>query len=365
VVSLFARQEAVKQRDIAVTQQKMSTSRELAATSQMQLQIDPELSVLLGIEALQRSPTTEAESALRQAVLRSHLLGTLGTHEENVMSALFSPDGKYLLTIGKDARLWNPATGEVIAEIQEEKGFHSASFGSQGRLFVLLSFSGTVRLCDASSGRTIKAVRDGGALAMSAAFASDGVVVAGALGSVGRVWQMNSGKTLCELHGHKGEISSAVLSPNAAWVLTQSKDDTARLWETSTGRNVSTWNSPDDEGWGGTFSPDSTLPVHGAPDYTAVIRNVATGKIISELHGHKGGIKHYEFSRDNKFVVTACFDGAARVWEAATGRLVVELRAVSKLVDYASFSPDGKFVVTRAARCAQRCQNHEKNLFVH
>jgi WD40 repeat protein/TPR repeat protein len=345
LVALFARQEAVKQRDIAVTQQKMSASRELAAISQTQLQIDPELSVLLGIEAVQRSPTTEAESALRQAVLRSHLLRTLGSHEENVMSAFFSPDGKHLLTIGKDARLWNPATGEGISDIPEEGGFHSASFSSQGNLFVLLS-SGTVRLCDASSGRTIKAIRDAKASAMSAAFASDGVVVASAAGSVGRVWQMNSKKTLCELRGHKGEISNAVLSPNAAWVLTQAKDDTARLWETATGRNVSTWNSPDNEGWGGTFSPDSTLLVHGAPDYTAVIRNVTTGKIISELHGHKGGIKHYEFSRDNKFVVTACFDGAARVWEAATGRLVVELRAVSKLVDHASFSPDGKFVVT-------------------
>ena len=346
VVALFARQEAVKQRDIAVTQQKMSASRELAATSEMQLQIDPELSVLLGIEAARRWPTSEAQLALRHAILGSHLLRMLGSQDDGVSGAFFSPDGKFLLTIGKDARLWNPATAQEIAEIQEEKGFRSVVFSPDGKSFVLLSSSGTVRFCDASSGRTIKAIRDGSALSMSAAFASDGVVVASAVGSAGRVWQMNSGKTLCELRGHKGEISSAVLSPNAAWVLTQSKDDTARLWETATGRNVSTWNSPVREGWGGTFSPDGTLLVHGAADYTAVIRNVATGQIVHELHGHNGGIKHYEFSRDNKFVVTACFDGAARVFEVATGRLVVELRAFRGLVDHASFSPDGNFVVT-------------------
>jgi WD40 repeat protein len=148
--------------------------------------------VLLGIEAAQRWPTAEAESALRQAVLGSHLLRVLGSYEENVRSACFSPDGKYLLTTGneKGARLWYPATGEEIAEIQEEKGFHSASFGPDGKSMVLVSFSGTVRLCDTSSGRTIKAVSDPNAPAMSAAFASEGVVVASAAGSVGRVWQM-------------------------------------------------------------------------------------------------------------------------------------------------------------------------------
>ncbi len=356
VVALFARQEAVKQRDIAVTQQKISASRELAATSQTQLQIDPELSVLLGVEAAQRWPTAEAESALRQAVLGSHLFRVLGSHEENVRSVCFSPDGKYLLTTGneKGARLWYPATGEEIAEIQEEKGFRSASFGPAGKSIVLVSFSGTVRLCDTSSGRTIKDVNDPNAPAMSAAFASDGVVVASAAGSVGRVWQMNSRKTLCELRGHQDRISSAVLSPDAAWVFTQGKDNTARLWETETGRNVSTWNSQDNQGWGGVFSPDGTLLVHGAPDYTAVIRNVATGKMISELRGHNGGIKHYEFSRDNKFVVTASFDGAARVWEVATGRLVVEVRGFRGLVAYASFSPDGKFVVTSDSDNAAR-----------
>jgi WD40 repeat protein len=177
---------------------------------------------------------------------------------------------------------------------------------------------------------------------MSAAFVSDEVVVASAAGSAGRVWQMSSGKTLCELLGHKGEISRAVLSPDAAWVVTEGKDNTSRLWETSTGRNITTLNSPG----GRTFSPDGTLLVHGAPDYTAVIRSVATGQIVNELHGHNGGIKHFEFSRDNKFVVTACFDGAARVFEVATGRLVVELRAFRGLVDHASFSPDENFVVT-------------------
>ena len=70
MVALFARQEAVKQRDIAVTQQKISASRELAATSQTQLQIDPELSVLLGIEAARRWPTVEAESAWSVAAAR-------------------------------------------------------------------------------------------------------------------------------------------------------------------------------------------------------------------------------------------------------------------------------------------------------
>lgn len=347
VIALFARKEAVKQRDIAVTQQKMSASRELAATSQTQLQIDPELSVLLGMEAARRWPTAEAESALRQAVLKSHLHRTLGTATENVRGAVFSPGGERLITWGneKGARLWNPATGEQIAELEKESRFRSPAFGLDGKSFLLVSSSGAVRLCEAVSGKTIQESRDPKAPIESAAFAGDGVLVASISGSVVRVSQLKSGSPISELRGHQGKISFAELSPDGATVFTQGKDKTARLWETATGRNISSW-SLEDKGYGGAFSPDGKRLVHGLPDYSAVVRDATTGEVLCELRGHQGGIKHYAFSRDSKLVVTSCFDGAARVFDAASGKLLSEVRGARGLVGYASFSPDGKFIVS-------------------
>ena len=63
-MTILANQNAVR----AEHQSKLATSRELAGASVANLVQDPELSVLLAIEALKTTGTSEAEDALRQAL---------------------------------------------------------------------------------------------------------------------------------------------------------------------------------------------------------------------------------------------------------------------------------------------------------
>src|SRR5262249_60869909 len=62
--------EAANQRDLA-------RSRQIAASADSQLSVDPELGVLLGEQAYSISPTRQAEEALRQATFDSRVRAAL------------------------------------------------------------------------------------------------------------------------------------------------------------------------------------------------------------------------------------------------------------------------------------------------
>ena len=68
---------AVVQRKAAVQQRDVASSRALAAESGNELEADPQLALLLALRAYQSSPTTQAETAVRQATGASTVRGYL------------------------------------------------------------------------------------------------------------------------------------------------------------------------------------------------------------------------------------------------------------------------------------------------
>jgi hypothetical protein len=58
---------------MAIIQQGIARSRELAASSRTELTVDPELSLMLAREAVAQKRTQQAEDALREAVLKSNV----------------------------------------------------------------------------------------------------------------------------------------------------------------------------------------------------------------------------------------------------------------------------------------------------
>jgi len=130
VVTLFAVGAAIfalNQSKIAQQQTRIAFSRELAVAANENLIKNPELSVLLALQAVKetydagKNITDEAEIALRRVVQAPLVRLTLKGHSSNVYGVAFSPDGKYIATASRDgtARLYTFDIEELIKIAQK------------------------------------------------------------------------------------------------------------------------------------------------------------------------------------------------------------------------------------------------------
>ena len=84
----------------AVQANHLANSRELAAAAINNLQVDPERSVLLALQALDEANTLEARNALHQAIPELHILLDHPAHAGGVPDVAYSPDGTLIASMG-------------------------------------------------------------------------------------------------------------------------------------------------------------------------------------------------------------------------------------------------------------------------
>ena len=189
--------------------------------------------------------------------VRERLL--LKGHEDFVVSATFSPDGKRMVTASHDktARVWNAATGAEIAVLKgHESRLNSAAFSPDGRRVVTASDDKTARVWDASTGAEIAVLKGHEGDIKSAAFSPDGTrVVTASADNTARVWDSVTGANISVLKGHGGIVNSAVFSPDGSRVVTGSLDQTARVWDARTGSELIQLKE-NDVVWSAVFSPE-------------------------------------------------------------------------------------------------------------
>lgn len=328
-VAKIQRDEAIRQRKVAIEQKNIAISRELAASAMSLLKVDLELSVLLSMEAVKFSPTTQAENALRQSLQNSHALAVMHGHTGIVTSASFSPNGKYVVTASYDktARIWDATSRKSLKVLRgHTDSVENAVFSPDGQYLVTASHDGTARIWDVATGESLKVLRGHTDIVRGAVFSPDGKsVVTASWDKTARIWEAATGQSMSELRGHTDIVQGAVFSPDGKYVVTASWDNTYRAWEAATGQSVAELRGNIDN-VSSVFSPDGKYVVAGSEDGTALIWDVATGESLKELRGHSRLVSTSVFSPDGKYVVTGSEDGTARIWDVDTGESLKELR---------------------------------------
>ena len=271
-------------------------------------------------------------------------------HEVSVNSAVFSPDGQYILTASADqtARLWEKASGKQIMTYHGHEGpVNSAVFSRDGEHILTASWDNTARLWERSSGKQIMTYRGHEFWVTSAVFSPDGeYILTASHDNTARLWERESGKNIMTYHGHKDDVNSAVFSPDGEHILTASDDQTARLWETASGKNIMTYHGHKDDVNSAVFSPDGKHILTASRDHTARLWDRSSGKEIMIYRGHEEWVRSAVFSRDGEHILTASDDQTARLWETASGKNIMTYHGHKDDVNSAVFSPDGEYILT-------------------
>lgn len=303
----------------AVLQKHTAQSQKLAADATVNLEVDPELSVLLTLDALGVKRTGEAESVLRRALPAMYNQLTLAPGTQ-VRSATYSPDGSLIATAQGDGSVLisDARSGHQVQTIETgAEVAYAANFDPDGERLVTAGEDGMARIWDARSGESAGSF-DAGAPVYWAEFSPDGerVATAGANGDA-QVWDAG-GPLLATMHGHSNSIFRASFDPSGRRMVTASYDGTARIWDARSGRSLLRIEGPQRVVDGAGFSPDGKTVFTVGLDGSARLWSATTGKQLEILRGHNGLVYSGDFSADGGLLVTSGEDGTARIWISRT-----------------------------------------------
>lgn len=404
--------------ETALAERNIARSRELAAVAGAVLDKDPELALLIALEANRVNLTLQSFDVLQKALLNSFLTRTFRGHALGVNSAQFSSDGKRMVTASSDgtARVWDVATGQTLAELRGHgvtltveasspevlDDVNIARFSPDGQRIVTASNDRTARIWDAATGAELAVLRGQTDSVAQAEFSADGtrvvtrdesqsvrvwdassgtqIALIEAKDSVGRqalmtahfspdgkniltagpdrvaqIWDAATGKALVEMRGHEGFVNSARYSPDGTRVVTASQDSTARVWDAVTGQLLATLAGHSGRVLDARFSLDGERIVTVGEDETARLWLAQDGRNIGRFVGHTGPLHTAEFSPDGQWLLTSSEqDGTARVWDVLSGNPIAILRGHTPFVLDAVFAPDGKSVLTAGSERTAR-----------
>jgi WD40 repeat protein len=367
VVAERAQSEAVAQRENAKraqveteAQRQIAVARELSASAVNNLEVDPERSILLGLQAVSISSIggkpvlREAEEALHRAVGASRVQLTLRGHTGGLWFVTFSPDGRRLATSSHDktAKVWDAATGkELLTLIGHTGPVKAVAFSPDGKRLATSSDDGTAKVWDAITSKELVTLRGHTNVVRFVEFSPDGTRLATAsLDQTAKVWDAATGKELLTLIGHTGGVAVSVFSPDGRRLATGSypneAEHTARVWDAVSGKLLLTLTGHTDAIYHVAFSRDGRRLATGSTDGTVKIWDSTSGQLSMTIFSPALRVA---FSPDGKRLATANADGMARLWDAATGRLVQILAGHTGQVWGVPFSPDG----TRLATASQ------------
>jgi WD40 repeat protein len=275
-------------------------------------------------------------------------------HPGPVTAAVFSPDGRTVLTAAKmEARLWEVATGRLQGRPLVHPGWVSrVAFSRGGKFLLTAGGDGTVCRWEGATGRLLgRQVLPHLAL-WPPLFSPDGETVLtcprGGFGGAGegRLWRVDSGRPVGPPLRHQDSLQTAAFSPDGRSCVTGGRDKVAQVWDVATGRSLGPPLPHSGPVTAAAFSPDGKTLVTASSPGSARLWDIATGRPLGAPLTHDGVIYALAFRPDGQAVLAGSYGGTARLWDVATGHLLgPELRHGGK-IEAVAFSPDGRVALT-------------------
>ncbi|HEU4454518.1 MAG TPA: WD40 repeat domain-containing protein, partial [Longimicrobium sp.] len=381
---------ATRQRDLAV-------ARALSAGSYAALPTNPELALLLALEAVRMDADAQSEYALRTAVARNPVRTIHHAVPGRTVAAGFAgADLVVAAESGRPTAVWSVADGRRVADLpasagdqllpdRSENGWaalqtRESAFTvhrpgswkeaavlpgtgpriSRGGTLLAAVAGGELRRWDLPSlrergprvrlpeGYGVRDVSADGALV----FAAENMEV-----SAGIVIDARSGRVLATLP-ERVLRDGAIFTPDGRLVVVAPLDETPfELRDARTGALVrSVEEPPGGIGWTSyvAFTPDGGVLVSGNRGGDLHAWEVATGRLLAHLELHRNQVRRVVFGPDGATMLSVAVDGTACLWDAPALRRDAEsMRCLASFgakgdgVWDVAFSPDpARFLTT-------------------
>jgi WD40 repeat protein len=162
-------------------------------------------------------------------------------HKEHVYHIAYSPDGRLLVSTGKDGsiRFWDPGSG---TEVKKLEGHHIGevnwvSFAPDGKTLASCGDDGDIRVWDWDKSLGVAGFAQKGEV-VAAEFSSDGTLLAsGGNDKRVHIWDLGTQQLLDSLETGSGRIESLAFAPNFGLLAAGSMSGNTTIWRIERTRN--------------------------------------------------------------------------------------------------------------------------------
>ncbi len=276
----------------------------------------------------------------------------LNDFKGDVWSLTFSPDSKTLATGGSEIIIWDVAGKQEVLSFSGNKHVFRVCFSPDGKILASgggrATEPGELKLWDVASGKELCDLQGHSRWIASVEFSPDGKILAsGGLGPAAKLWNVTTHKELpvpgeSQSIRRDGFAHLAFSRDGKLLALVHGSGDDIHLLNRESGKELKKLPYPGFRIDALAFSPDNlTLAAAGSD---TVVYDVTSGKVRSVLQGHIQA-NCLAFHPSGKFLVTGGgLDEAKEVklWDPQTCKEVAT--ATNKLpnVKSVAISPDGK-----------------------
>lgn len=299
-------------------------------------------------------------SACAPTSLKAFLDRPYSEHTAPVNAVTFSPDGTMVASgdgekggLDGTVKLWDASTGKTIKPLKQGGPVTSVAFSPDGKLLASGSDNASLVLWDTQSGD--KKPLDRPEMPISVvAFTPDGkfVVACGAdpRGTVKFFDAQNGKQATGNPINHEKPIRAAAFSPDGKLLATGGEDGSIQIWDAATRLQKQKMSSAH-SGPVTTlaFSPDNTTLASGSVDTNIILWDAQKGSKRTPLGHHSRDVTAVAFTHDGKWLISGGLDTAVKVWDVTKGEYASALTnsqtavnsvAVSSLGTVASASAD-------------------------
>jgi WD40 repeat protein/DNA-binding winged helix-turn-helix (wHTH) protein len=265
-------------------------------------------------------------------------------HTDAVHRAVFSPDGRLLVSCGEDGKVivWDFARRQRIATLLGHTGWVNAlAFSPDGKWFATGGYDHKVIVWNAVTFKIRSILTEHNGIIGGLAFSPDGRLMASsASGSKPQtiLWDTGRWEKEFEIPAMTSDFGATLFAKNDIFLF----PSRSSAWDLTTQHPSPGFNSA----WGGTWaalSPDNrfmvALDAGGQVRFVDLIRN----ELLAEYKVHQDNGRAVAYSPNGLLVAT----GAENIilWDAITRRKIVSLSYPSSIWSLA-FSPDGRWLVS-------------------
>jgi WD40 repeat protein len=237
-------------------------------------------------------------------------------HANPLLAVGISPDGETVMTVTEGSngiRTWDRTTGKPKGkELVGPARLHSAVFSPNGKYILTGCRDRRARLWDLRTGKALELAPVHRNPVCAVAFSRDGKYLAtGCTSGLVQVWNAGTGAPLGKPLLQPGKIQAIAFSRDGNQIATACHDRNLRLWRWENGSLVGVTPHPEAV-LAAAFSGDGNSLVTGCKDGTVRLLDPNNGKILVPLAWHQGPVEQVEFLQGDKEILTVGF--TARVW---------------------------------------------------